>query len=40
MKVEAPEKTYGFRLESAFPAILMSLNKEMANSPFDENYNW
>ena len=40
MNVEAPEKTYGFRLESAFPAILMSLNKEMANNPFDENYNW
>lgn len=26
MKVSAPEKTYGFPLENAFPAILMSLN--------------
>lgn len=26
MKVDAREKTYGFRLESAFPAIIMSLN--------------
>lgn len=26
MKVEAPERTYGFRLESAFPAVMMSLN--------------
>lgn len=26
MKVDAPEKTYGFRLESSFPAVLMSLN--------------
>lgn len=26
MKLTAPEKTYGFPLESAFPAILMSLN--------------
>jgi len=26
MQVSATEKTYGFPLESAFPAILMSLN--------------
>lgn len=29
MSVEAKEKTYGFRLESAFPAIIMSLNKDV-----------
>ncbi len=28
MQVSAPEKTYGFRLERVFPAILMSLNYE------------
>lgn len=28
MNVSAAEKTYGFQLESAFPAILMSLNPE------------
>ena len=39
MKVDAPEKTYGFRLESAFPAILMSLNKEKADNTLHENYN-
>ncbi len=39
MNVMADEKTYGFRLESAFPAILMSLNKDLANSEVHENYN-
>lgn len=29
MKVDAREKTYGFRLESAFPAIIMSLNSDI-----------
>ncbi|WP_069131868.1 hypothetical protein [Rhodohalobacter halophilus] len=28
MGVDADEKTYGFRLESAYPAIIMSLNKD------------
>ena len=39
MHVEANEKTYGFRLESAFPAILMSLNKDLENIEIHENYN-
>lgn len=39
MHVEADEKTYGFRLESAFPAILMSLNKDLENTEIHENYN-
>ena len=39
IKVDAPEKTYGFRLESAFPAILMSINKEMVDNTLHENYN-
>jgi hypothetical protein len=28
MSVDAEEKTYGFKLESAYPAIMMSLNKD------------
>ncbi|TVQ67288.1 MAG: hypothetical protein EA360_02605 [Balneolaceae bacterium] len=32
MQVSAAEKTYGFPLESAFPAILMSLNLERSGS--------
>lgn len=28
MHVDADEKTYGFKLESAYPAIMMSLNKD------------
>lgn len=39
MQVHAKEKTYGFRLESAFPAILMSLNQEEENKEAHENYN-
>lgn len=39
MNVEADEKTYGFRLESAFPAILMSLNKDLEKTEIHENYN-
>lgn len=39
MKVHAKEKTYGFRLESAFPAILMSLNPEDESTKTHENYN-
>lgn len=39
MNVIADEKTYGFRLESAFPAILMSLNKDFENSEIHENHN-
>lgn len=31
MQVNAKEKTYGFRLESAFPAIISSLNLEYSN---------
>jgi hypothetical protein len=38
MNVTAPEKTYGFRLESAFPAILMSLNQGAETSQMHENY--
>lgn len=37
MQVEASEKTYGFRLENAFPAILMSLNKDSKPNVIDEN---
>jgi hypothetical protein len=29
MNVDAKEKTYGFRLETAFPAIIMSLNNDI-----------
>lgn len=36
MQVAAPEKTYGFRLERAFPAILMSLNYD--NKRTDPEY--
>ena len=39
MSVEADEKTYGFRLESAFPAILMSLNKDLETTEIHENHN-
>ena len=39
MNVEAEEKTYGFRLESAFPAILMSLDKDLKKTEMHENYN-
>jgi hypothetical protein len=39
MNVTAPEKTYGFRLESAFPAIIMSLNKDAESTMIHENYN-
>ena len=39
MGVDADEKTYGFRLESAFPAILMSLNSDLETSELHENYN-
>lgn len=39
MNVDAEEKTYGFRLESAFPAILMSLNKDLEKTEVHENYN-
>ncbi len=39
MDVTASEKTYGFRLESAFPAILMSLNTDVETTMTYENYN-
>lgn len=39
MNVMADEKTYGFRLESAFPAILMSLNKDLEKTEIHENHN-
>lgn len=39
MNVVAVEKTYGFRLESAFPAILMSLNKDLEKTEIHENHN-
>jgi len=39
MNVDASEKTYGFRLESAFPAILMCLNKDLKKTKIHENYN-
>lgn len=39
MNVDAEEKTYGFRLEGAFPAILMSLNRDLKKTEFHENYN-
>lgn len=39
MNVDASEKTYGFRLESAFPAILMSLNRDLETTELHENYN-
>lgn len=39
MQVHAEEKTYGFRLESAFAAIMMSLNTDdRENQPVHENY--
>lgn len=39
MNVMADEKTYGFRLERAFPAILMSLNKDLEKTEIHENHN-
>jgi len=40
MKITASEKTYGFRLERAFPAILLSLNYENELTGVEnENYN-
>ncbi|MDR9364723.1 MAG: hypothetical protein RI575_05270 [Balneolaceae bacterium] len=39
MGVDADEKTYGFRLEAAFPAILMSLNRDLEKTEVHENYN-
>ncbi|MCC5907406.1 MAG: hypothetical protein JJU13_14435 [Balneolaceae bacterium] len=39
MGVTAPEKTYGFALESAFPAIIMSLNTDIETPMMHENYN-
>lgn len=39
MNVQAGEKTYGFRLESAFPAVIMSLNREEKTGEPDENHN-
>ncbi|REL24763.1 hypothetical protein DYD21_16490 [Rhodohalobacter sp. SW132] len=39
MQVTAPEKTYGFRLERAFPAILLSLNyKDEQSGPDHANH--
>lgn len=38
MNVMADEKTYGFRLEGAFAAIMMSLNKDLENTEVHENY--
>lgn len=39
MKVDAGEKTYGFPLESAFPAIMLSLHPALEISQTHENYN-
>ena len=39
MSVEANESTYGFRLESAFPAILMSLNSDADKELTDADHN-
>jgi len=40
MRVSAPEETYGFGLEQAFPAILLSLNRENKLTEADhENHN-
>ena len=39
MNVDADERTYSFRLEGAFPAILLSLNKETNVTPIHENHN-
>lgn len=39
MQVQAREKTYGFRLESAFPAVIMSLNRAEKEEEIHENHN-
>ncbi|MEX0646383.1 MAG: hypothetical protein WEA56_07535 [Balneolaceae bacterium] len=39
MQVQAEEKTYGFKLESAFPAVMLSLNIEEKKKETHENYN-
>lgn len=39
MNVEAKEQTYGFRLEAAFPAVIMSLNIDSEKMDSHENHN-
>lgn len=39
MKVEANEQTYGFRLEGAFPAVMMSLNIDLEKMDIHANHN-
>lgn len=39
MNVETKEQTYGFRLEGAFPAIMMSLNIDSEKMDAHENHN-
>nr|NIT59160.1 hypothetical protein [Fodinibius sp.]NIV13949.1 hypothetical protein [Fodinibius sp.]NIY27743.1 hypothetical protein [Fodinibius sp.] len=36
MSVDAEEKTYGFRVEGAFPAIIMSLNRDLEKTEVHE----
>ncbi|MEX0662669.1 MAG: hypothetical protein WD381_02165 [Balneolaceae bacterium] len=39
MNVEAKEQTYGFRLEAAFPAVMLSLNIDSEKMNLHENHN-
>lgn len=39
IRAAAPEETYGFRLESAFPAVMLSLNTAESNKQADADHN-